>query len=107
MSERAEKVQAIAKILRSAIFQQGKHWLQAAEDVLDTLEAETEYEYNIERTSGVSGKTSMCYGDDGWDSDLEVVKEDIRVYFDGETATKLGATYRIVKRRKAGEIEDV
>lgn len=101
-------VEELAALLRTAILRNGKTWNETAVEILKTFEeSEDQYEYNIERTSGVTGKTSMCYGDSGWDSDLEVVREDFKMYGEGEKATSLGASYRIVKRHKAGGIEDV
>jgi hypothetical protein len=69
--------------------------------------AETEYEYNIERTSGVTGRTTLCYGKSDWDDDLALTQEDFNGFLLSETSVKFGATYRLVKRRKAGEIEYV
>jgi len=76
-------------------------------DIDKVRPAEDPYEYNIERTSGITGRTSMCFGMDGWDDDREAVEGDFKDYLEGDGATMLGAKFRMVKRRKAGPVEDV
>lgn len=101
-------VEELAVLLRTAILRNGKTWTETAIEVLKAFEeSEDPYEYNIERTSGVTGKTYLYFGLDGWDDNRKSVKQEFDELLVAESTRLMNNKYRFVKRRKAGRIEDV
>jgi len=110
MSERQVRVGAIAKILRDAIFRRGQDWWQAAEEVLDAMESEAAWEYNIETTDLITGHTSLLRA--LWEPDTDWLERKMKTLADYDAQLlnaggELEYTRRLVKRRKAGKVEDV
>lgn len=107
MNNRAEKIQETAKVLRDAIFSQGKNWLQAAEDVLNAVETEYEYEYEYAVQWTVKGSdVPVPIQEDNWvqrGSAERMIEFNQRMFPDKMQEY----TVRLVKRRKAGRVEDV
>ena len=80
----------------------------AARIAVKTLDEMAEYEYNIERTSLEHGTSHVQYH--VWFS-KDVAEDELSGFIEAEEIHEAEhgyryATYRLVKRRKAGEVED-
>lgn len=108
MAADMKRVEAAAKVLREAIFSRGERWHQAAQSLLDADDAYIGYEYGIQyfdtkdKAWYVIGEW-FGYGVAGYwgtRSEREVYLDDLRTDY-------VTSTFELVKRRKAGRIEDV
>lgn len=109
--ERDPRVTAIAEKLVE-IQPYGKDWRKTEPSVADyhtaliavrTLDGMAEYEYNIQATDTDDGETWIYWA--SWQPDTEWLTGLLERLneIDGDGS---GHTYKIVKRRKAGEVEE-
>jgi hypothetical protein len=108
MSDREVRVSKVAEILRDAIFRRGQNWLQAADEVLDAVDAEAEYEYGIQTFDRKSEKWFVIGEWFGYGTlDFFTTIEDREGYIDDLRMDYVDPTFMLVRRRKAGPVEIV
>lgn len=109
--ERDPRVTAIAEKLVE-IQPYGKDWRKTEPSVADyhtaliavrTLDGMAEHEYNIQATDTDDGETWIYW--ESWQSVTEWLEGLLEVL--NETAEEAGQTYKMVKRRKAGKVEEL
>lgn len=113
MADRKEEVTALGRKLNEARLGEAEKWpsaldLHLAVVALNYVAETAEYEYNIERTSLDFGNAHVWF--DVWMTKDEA-EDSLAGYNEAEEEHEVEfghryATYRMVKRRKAGPVED-